>query len=96
MNAVKRLGATPKLRLDKEKAKPFITDLGNLLVDACFDELPSPAELESQLNSIPGVVGNGIFAGMADVVLVSEIINGQPSVRELSRAGMLGVGTNGY
>jgi len=41
-----------------------------------------PAELEKTLNNIPGVVENGIFAGVTDIVLVGEIIDGKPSVRE--------------
>jgi ribose 5-phosphate isomerase A len=51
---------------------PFITDNGNHILDAHIKPLTDPAALEPQLLSIPGVVGTGLFLGMADVVLIQH------------------------
>ena len=40
----------------------FITDQGNQIIDVHDMEIKQPLELEAKLNSIPGVVDNGIFA----------------------------------
>ena len=40
----------------------FITDQGNQIIDVHDIEIKQPLELEAKLNSIPGVVDNGIFA----------------------------------
>ena len=40
----------------------FTTDNGNLILDVSGLSIDHPDELEQQLNSIPGVVENGIFA----------------------------------
>jgi ribose 5-phosphate isomerase A len=50
----------------------FVTDNGNLILDVSGWEIEAPAELESELNQIPGVVTNGLFARRpADVVLAA-------------------------
>ncbi|MGF1535997.1 MAG: ribose-5-phosphate isomerase RpiA [Elainellaceae cyanobacterium] len=83
MRAIKALGGAPTLRMGVKKAGPVVTDQGNLVIDVKFDRIDDPASLESALNNIPGVLENGLFVGVADVVLVGELENNQPSVREL-------------
>ncbi|MBD2019756.1 ribose-5-phosphate isomerase RpiA [Leptolyngbya sp. FACHB-36] len=83
MRAIEKLGGKPELRMGVKKAGPVVTDNGNLVVDVKFDSIDNPAELEKTLNNIPGVLENGIFAGVANVVLVGEIIDGKPTVREV-------------
>ena len=39
--------------------------------------------IEQKLNNIPGVLENGLFVNVADTVLIGEIIDGEPSVREM-------------
>ncbi len=56
------MGATPTLRTGSGKLGPVITDFGNLIVDAKFDQIQDPIQLEHTLNHIPGVLENGIFA----------------------------------
>ena len=68
---VKTTGGVPSLRMAQMKDGPVITDNHNFVVDVQFERIPSPHELEVALNSIPGVVENGIFAGVADQVLVA-------------------------
>lgn len=83
MRAIETLGGQPTLRMGVKKAGPVVTDQGNLVIDVKFDSIDDPAALESTLNNIPGVLENGLFVGVADLVLVGEVINGKPSVREL-------------
>lgn len=83
MRAIEKLGGKPELRMGIKKAGPVITDQGNMVVDVKFDSIDNPAELEKTLNNIPGVLENGLFVGVADKVLVGEVKDGQPIVREI-------------
>jgi ribose 5-phosphate isomerase A len=59
----------PKVRLD-DNGHQFITDNGNLILDCGVRAIQSPARLERDLLAVPGVVGTGLFLGIADLVLV--------------------------
>jgi ribose 5-phosphate isomerase A len=83
MNAIAKMGGKAELRMGIRKAGPVITDQGNMVVDVRFDDIPNPVELEKTLNNIPGVLENGIFVNCADIVLIGEVIDGQPSVRQI-------------
>lgn len=83
MRAIEKLGGKPELRMGVKKAGPVITDQGNFVIDVKFDAIANPAELEKTLNNIPGVLENGLFVGVANTVLVGEIKDGQPVVREM-------------
>lgn len=82
MRTIKKLGGNPELRMGVKKAGPVITDQGNMVIDVKFDTINDPAGLEQTLNNIPGVLENGIFVGVTDLVLVGEVQNNQPVVRE--------------
>ncbi len=84
MRAIEKLGGKPELRMGVKKAGPVITDQGNMVIDVKFDSIDNPAELEKTLNNIPGVLENGLFVGVADLILVGEVKDGKPSVREIS------------
>ena len=64
------MGAECEIRMAQRKDGPVITDNGNFVIDAKFSEIESPSHLEIDLNSIPGVVENGIFSQMVDRVIV--------------------------
>ncbi len=81
--ALEQLGGKPELRMGVKKDGPVITDQGNMVLDVTFASIPNPAELEKTLNNIPGVLENGIFVGVTDIVLIGEIQDGQPIVREM-------------
>lgn len=83
MRAIEKLGGKPELRMGIKKAGPVITDQGNMVVDVKFDSIDNPAELEKTLNNIPGVLENGLFVGVTDLVLIGEVKDGQPLVREM-------------
>ncbi|BAY56966.1 MULTISPECIES: ribose-5-phosphate isomerase RpiA [Leptolyngbya] len=82
MKAIEKLGGKPQLRMGVKKAGPVVTDQGNLVIDVKFDRIDQPAELEKTLNNLPGVLENGLFVGVADIIMVGEVKDGQPSVRE--------------
>jgi ribose 5-phosphate isomerase A len=83
INAIKKLGGKPELRMGVKKAGPVITDQGNMVVDVRFDNIDDPVNLEKTLNNIPGVLENGIFVNCADLVLIGEVKDGQPLVRQI-------------
>ncbi|BBD52829.1 ribose-5-phosphate isomerase RpiA [Planktothrix agardhii] len=83
MKALEKLGGKPTLRMGVKKAGPVVTDEGNLVIDVKFDLLENPAELEKEINNIPGVLDNGLFVGVADIILVGEVIDGEAKVREI-------------
>jgi len=63
--AVIKLGGTPRLR------QGFTTDNGNIIIDVVGLTIQDGQALEDQLNALPGVVTNGIFAHQrADVILM--------------------------
>ncbi len=80
--AIEKLGGKPELRMGIRKAGPVITDQGNMVIDVKFDRIDDPAGLEKTLNNIPGVLENGLFVGVTDLVLVGEVKDGQAIVRE--------------
>lgn len=69
MRKLAELGGEPRLRIAASGA-PFVTDNGNYVVDVKFRSIPKPAKLEQQMNRVPGVVDNGLFINVADMVLV--------------------------
>lgn len=81
--AIEALGGKPELRMGVRKAGPVVTDQGNLVIDVKFDNIPDPVELEKTLNNIPGVLENGLFVNVANLVLVGEIKDGKAIVREI-------------
>lgn len=83
MKALEKLGGKPTLRMGVKKAGPVVTDEGNLVIDVKFEALENPVELEKEINNIPGVLDNGLFVGVADIILVGEVINGEAKVREI-------------
>ncbi|MUL37484.1 ribose-5-phosphate isomerase RpiA [Gloeocapsopsis dulcis] len=83
MRAIEKLGGKPELRMGVKKAGPVITDQGNMVVDVKFDRIDNPAELEKTLNNIPGVLENGIFVGVTDLVLIGEVQDDKPVVKEM-------------
>jgi ribose 5-phosphate isomerase A len=64
------LGCRPVLYLQGDG--PFVTDNGNHILDCQIGPIADPARLENGIGAIPGVVGTGLFLGMADTVLVGN------------------------
>jgi ribose 5-phosphate isomerase A len=64
-----RMGFEPELRVGGKKLGPVVTDNGNFLLDCKGDVPGDAAGLERKLNSIPGVVENGIFSRYSKVIV---------------------------
>jgi ribose 5-phosphate isomerase A len=64
-----RLGCRPQLR-QKGDAQ-FETDNGNYILDCNFGAIADPESLESQIKLVPGVVENGLFIGIADLLVIA-------------------------
>jgi ribose 5-phosphate isomerase A len=78
------MGGAAELRMAVRKAGPVVTDQGNLVLDVKFEGgIADPAGLEREINNLPGVLENGLFVNLADQVLVGEIVDGKPGVRDL-------------
>jgi ribose 5-phosphate isomerase A len=83
---LKEMGAEAQLRMAVRKAGPVVTDQGNLVLDAKFvGGITNPAALEKEINNLPGVLENGLFVDITDQVLVGEIVDGVPGVRDLAK-----------
>ncbi|KAB5511168.1 hypothetical protein DKX38_030176 [Salix brachista] len=78
------LGGVPEIRSASRKDGSVITDLGNMIVDVSFPSgIQNPADLEKNINMIPGVVDNGIFSAVATLVLVAVRDGGNIKVMNL-------------
>ncbi|MGQ9720992.1 MAG: ribose-5-phosphate isomerase RpiA [Candidatus Jordarchaeum sp.] len=69
---LEKKGAKVVLREGMGKAGPVVTDNGNFILDVNFPEIRNPDNLERELNSIPGIVENGLFVGLAELVYVGN------------------------
>jgi ribose 5-phosphate isomerase A len=80
-----RLGVTPILW--EEAGQPKKTDNGNFILDCTVAPpgLADAAAFEAAARAIPGVVGTGLFLGMADVVLVGDVASRFNYLQELRR-----------
>ncbi|MGH9337657.1 MAG: ribose-5-phosphate isomerase A, partial [Vicinamibacteria bacterium] len=68
---LEELGCEVHLRRSAD-SEPFTSDNGNRILDARFEEIGDASELERRIDRIPGVVDNGLFVGMAHLVLVQS------------------------
>ncbi|KIT17688.1 ribose-5-phosphate isomerase RpiA [Jannaschia aquimarina] len=62
---------------------PFRTDEGNLILDLHLRRIGNPRQLSLLLNQIPGVVENGLFLDIADVVICGRQ-DGTVEVRDVN------------
>lgn len=79
---LKALGCSASLREKDEKT--FITDNGNYILDCRFGAIGNAADLESEINTIPGVVECGLFVKMAGRVILGYA---DGTVKELGGQG---------
>jgi ribose 5-phosphate isomerase A len=78
---LKALGCRPAQR--QVDGKTFVTDNGNHILDCGIDPIGDTADFERRLLAIPGVVGTGLFLGMAQTVIVEK--GGTVEVMERSK-----------
>lgn len=70
LDRVAKLGYSATL--DIRNGTPFRTDNHNAVVDLHVTELGDAKAFDAELRNIPGVVGTGVFAGLASLVLVGD------------------------
>jgi ribose 5-phosphate isomerase A len=68
MRRLGELGCKPQRRM--AGAEPYLTDNNHYIVDCSFGQIDDPVRLHGQVNAITGVMENGLFVGMADLVAV--------------------------
>ena len=68
--ALESLGARPVLRMGVRKDGPIVSDQGFWIIDAYFDGIDDPGDLNRALLHIPGVLDHGLFVGMATDIFV--------------------------
>jgi ribose 5-phosphate isomerase A len=67
---LKNLGCSPVFR--EKDGKLFVTDNQNYIADCKFSSIENPIELNQKLNLIPGVVENGLFVNMANIIITED------------------------
>lgn len=67
---LEKLGCSTKTRMAGDTA--FISDNGNYIIDCSFGSISNPEILQQEINAIPGVVDNGLFLHMADLVILGK------------------------
>jgi ribose 5-phosphate isomerase A len=72
------LGCRPVAFRAAADAGLFLSDNGNHILDCEIGPIADAPRLERDIRAIPGVVGTGLFIGMADTVLI-----GAPNTFEL-------------
>lgn len=71
--------ATLTQRMSTQKDGALISDNGNMLVDVQFAQLPEPAQLNTQVKMIPGVVEHSLFYQLG----TKAIISGENGIRTI-------------
>ena len=72
LEKLENIGYSGTAELRVINGNPFKTDSENLIYDLSIGLIEEPAIIDNLLNSIPGVVENGLFVDMANIVIIGE------------------------
>jgi ribose 5-phosphate isomerase A len=75
------LGRQTTLRLNG--SQPYVTDEGNYIVDLHLNRIGNARQLALVLNQIPGVVENGLFIDICDMVIIGRA-DGKVEIRDIN------------
>lgn len=75
------LGRDVTLRMNGDK--PLVTDEANYILDLHLNRIGNARQLALVLNQIPGVVENGLFIDICDIVVIGHA-DGRASVRDIN------------
>ena len=75
------MGREVTMRMNGDK--PLITDESNYILDLHLKRIGNPRQLAMVLNQIPGVVENGLFVDICDIVVVGHA-DGRVTVRDIN------------
>ncbi len=67
---LEKLGASVVLRQGINKDGPVVTDQGMWVLDARFQAIDDPSQLDREIKRLPGVLDHGLFVGIATDVLI--------------------------
>lgn len=62
----------PSTPVTRDDGELFVSDNGNPILTCQIGPIADPPDLEERLMRIPGVVGTGLFLGLADAVLIQN------------------------
>jgi len=68
---LRELGCEPVVWRTKD-GQPALTDNHNFILDCRVGPIADARDLEAKILAIPGVLGTGLFVGMADIVLAGD------------------------
>ncbi|WP_323038730.1 ribose-5-phosphate isomerase RpiA [Gemmobacter sp.] len=80
------MGRDVTLRMNGDR--PFVTDEGNYILDLHLGRIDNARQLSLVMNQIPGVVENGLFIDICDVVIVGHG-DGRVDVRDINAGTVL-------
>ena len=63
--------------------RPLVTDEANFIIDLHLKRIGNPRQLALVLNQIPGVVENGLFIDICDIVVIGNG-DGRVTVRDIN------------
>ncbi|SPF81057.1 ribose-5-phosphate isomerase RpiA [Pseudoprimorskyibacter insulae] len=75
------MGRTSTLRMNGDQ--PYVTDEGNYIIDLHLNRIENTRQLALVLNQMPGVVENGLFVDICDVVVIGNS-DGRVEVRDIN------------
>ena len=64
--------------------RPLVTDEANFIIDLHLKRIGNPRQLALVLNQIPGVVENGLFIDICDIVVIGHG-DGRVTVRDINK-----------
>ncbi len=68
LSRLKEFKCDPNLRMRQNEV--YTSDNNNYIIDCTFERIGNPKALESEINNIPGVLENGLFLGLTDIVIM--------------------------
>ncbi|MEP3332881.1 ribose-5-phosphate isomerase RpiA [Sedimentitalea sp.] len=78
-------GRTTALRMNGDA--PFVTDEGNHIIDLHLQRIGDARAMSLMLNQLPGVVENGLFIEMCDLVIVGHA-DGRVDLHHVTKASV--------
>lgn len=78
---LEKIGASIEIRMKKGSSDFFITDGQNMILDCQFGQISDPCGLSKEINTIVGVMENGLFTYCTDEVLIA----GQKGIQHLKK-----------
>ena len=79
------LGTTSSLRMNGDV--PYFTDEGNHILDLHLNRIGNARQLSLVLNQIPGVVENGLFIDICDIVVIGSG-DGRVEIRDINKGSV--------